>query len=111
MSDSGEPRTNPILIAFLLLAAIAAAALGYEAGWDEHSMFYRWMHKCEDRHCQTHEEVAPVDGQDNGVANGTPLPTRTASQMDSLRHAAWQNDDFWAQIELGQIYNDEGKAD
>jgi hypothetical protein len=114
MSDSGEPRSNPILIAFLLLAAIAAVAFGYEAGWDEHSMFYRWMHKCQDRHCATHDvaQAGSFDNPDNGVAAaGTPLPTRTASQMAVLRHAAWQNDDFWAQIELGQIYNDEGKAD
>jgi hypothetical protein len=111
MSEPGEARTSPILIAVLLLAAVAGAVLVYEA-FRRDSPVYWWFHS---RDCGHHRCVRDGDGGGEtngggGEANGGPTPAAPEPPADehrfrALRHAAWQNDDFWAQVELGHLYN------
>jgi hypothetical protein len=111
VSEVGEPRTSPVLIAFLLLAVIAGAFVVYEA-LRPTSSIYCWFHQCICRHgrCGS-ERVDEGRGARYGPQEGNPSQAATPEapadehRFRALRHAAWQNDDFWAQVELGRLYN------
>jgi hypothetical protein len=111
MSELGEPRTSPVLIGFLILVAIAGAFIAYEA-LRPTSSIYCWFHQCACRHgrCgpdEGDEGRAPRSGSEEGNASqaATPEPPADERRFRALRRAAWQNDDFWAQVELGHLYN------
>jgi hypothetical protein len=110
MSEPGEARTSPILIAVLLLAAVAGAVLVYEA-FRRDSQVYWWFHHrdCGHHRCTddagTDPGASTTDDSNGGPTAAAPEPPADEHRFRALRHAAWQNDDFWAQVELGHLYN------
>lgn len=111
MSDEGESRTSPFLLGLLALAVIAVAALGYE-GVAREGFAYCWFHRCCPRgseRCDHRPPRGDVDGW--GADDNTPARERTADELARLRRAAWRSNDFWAQMELGDIYSNIGKPD
>lgn len=87
-----------------VIAIILAIGFAYYERDNPDSFVYCWFHhNCRfcrsDPNCRSHEDIR--------------VPLRPASTPDAqpsiptifaLRHAAWQNDDFWAQVRLGRLY-------
>jgi len=110
MSDEGESGTRFFLVGFLGLVLVSLGVLAFLA-FDRDSIVYCWFHECCPRHDPTCHPHRPGGG-DGWVADDTsPARERSPDELEKLRRAAWRNDDFWAQMELGDIYSNIGKPD